>query len=76
MEVFKATEYIEGELIELEDSEELEDLYQTIENEENFILQWDENRLLKSEVIMVTNISSKVKNGEMKLTAKERHGGK
>ncbi len=75
MEKYKALVYKEMEMIELENSEELDKLYQTIEGEDNFILQWYEGKVLKSEVIIVTNISSKIKNGEMKLTAKEQKGG-
>ena len=75
MEKYKALVYKEMEMIELENSEELDKLYQTIEGEDNFILQWYEGKILKSEVIIVTNISSKIKNGEMKLTAKEQKGG-
>lgn len=76
MEKYKAVKYKELEVIQLESSEELDKLYQTIANEENFILQWDEEDILKSEVIIVTNISSKVKTGDMKLTAiQEQNGG-
>ena len=76
MEKFMAIVYKEMELIQLKSSEELDNLYQIIESEENFILQWTEGEKLKSEVIIVTNISSKVKTGEMKLTAQEQNGGK
>ena len=71
MDKFKALIYKENEKIELESSEQLDKLYETIEGENNFILQWMDDGILKSEVIIVTNISGKVKNGEIKLTAKE-----
>jgi len=70
MEKFKATMNSETN-IQLENAEQLDKLYETIQADENFILQWYENNILKSEVIISTNISSKVKNGELKLTSKE-----
>ena len=73
MEKFKALVYKELEMIQLDNAEELDKLYQTIESEENFILQWMEGKTKKYEVIIVTNISSKVKTGEMKLTAQEQN---
>ena len=75
METYKALTYKEHEMIQLESSEQLGKLYDTIENEENFILQWKEGNDKKSEVIIVTNITSKVKTGEMKLAAFEQTGG-
>ena len=70
MEKYKASLYNET-MIQLENAEELDKLYQTVEADENFILQWNEKDVLKSEVIIATNISSKVKNGDLKLTSKE-----
>ena len=71
MEKYKATLYTENN-IQLENSEQLDKIYQNIEADENFILQWIEKDVLKSEVIITTNISSKVKNGELKLTSKQK----
>jgi hypothetical protein len=70
MEKFKAL--IKTELnLELENSEELDRLYAIIDSEENFILQWTVDKKVYSEVIITTNIASKVKTGELKLTSKE-----
>ena len=71
MENFEATVYTNSD-IELKSSEDLDRLYSTIENEENFILQWVEKNILHSEVIITTHIASKVKTGELKLTAKQK----
>lgn len=71
MEKFKAIIYTENN-IELSNSEELDRLYEIIQADENFIIQWTENSIIKSEVIIATNISSKVKNGELKLTARQK----
>lgn len=71
METYKAKKYEAEKLIVLENSEQLSKLYNTIESEEDFILQWKENTTIISEVIIVTNIASKVKTGEIKLFANE-----
>ena len=71
MEIYKALIYTDKN-IQLENSEQLSKLYKTIESDENFILQWIENKVFKSEVIIATNISSKVKNSELKLNSKEK----
>lgn len=70
MKKFTATKYEEN-LIELVDNGELEQLFNSIEKEETFILQWVEGDSNKSEVIIGNNISSKVKNGDIKLTASQ-----
>ena len=71
METYKAKLYDETNIIQLENAEELNKLYATIESDDNFILQWNEKCVIKSEVIITTNISSKVKTGELKLTSQE-----
>lgn len=69
MEKFKARKY-EEDRIELSSSEDLDSLYTVIDNEEDFIMMWtDKQGVEHSEVIITTNISSKVKTGELKLTA-------
>ena len=69
MERFKARIY-RGDSIELSSPEDLDSLYTVIDNEEDFIMMWtDEKGIKHSEVIITTNISSKVKTGELKLTA-------
>jgi len=72
MEKFKAREYNKN-MIQLENAEVLEKLYSIIEADENFILEWEEKGIIMSEVIITTNISSKVKNGELKLTSQEKN---
>jgi len=70
MEIFKANIYTETK-IELTSSEQLDKLFNIILNDEDFILQWIDNDVLESEVIISNNISSKVKNGDLLLTSKE-----
>lgn len=67
---FLATK-VDDQCIELSSSDELESLYNILEKDENFILQWYEGDVLHSELKMSTNISSKVKTGEIILKAKE-----
>ena len=71
MDTYKAKVY-EKDYIELENSSELDKLYQTIQGDDNFILQWKDKGTLHSEVIIATNVSSKVKTGEIVLKAKEK----
>ena len=70
MKKFKATTY-KNDMIELTSSEELQTLYSTIEEEENFILVWDEGEVEQSEVIIANNLSAKIKNGDVRLTSKK-----
>ena len=70
MEKFKASK-VKDDLIELESSADLENLYNTIEKEENFIVEWVEGDVKKSTVIIGNNLFSKVKNGNLQLTAQE-----
>lgn len=70
METFEATKYKDN-VIELTSTEQLEKLYDVIEKEENFILKWKEGEVKQSEVMVGNNLSAKVKNGDIKLTAKE-----
>ncbi len=70
MEKFKAL-INNDENIEISNSKELDKLYSLIDSEENFILQWTIDEKVHSEIIITTNIASKVKTGELKLTSKE-----
>jgi len=71
METFNARIY-RPELIILNNSKDLAKLYGLIEKDENFIIQWiDEKQLHCAEVIVATHIAGKVKNGELKLKAEE-----
>lgn len=69
MKRFEASTYNEN-MIVLTNKEQLEQLYDIIESEEDFILEWksDDGKEL-AEVIIANNISSKVKNGEVKLSS-------
>jgi hypothetical protein len=70
MEKFLATK-VDDKSIELKSSNELEELYKLLDKDENFILQWVEGNDLRSEVKVATNISGKVKTGEIVLKSRE-----
>ena len=70
MEIFKATKK-EDSMIELVSSEELGKLYKIIESESNFILEWVEGNVKRSELMIGTSLAGKVKNGDICLTSKE-----
>lgn len=57
--------------IELKYNKDLEDLYNTIEEGDNFILEWKENNTLNSKLIMGTDLISKIKTGDMVLSSIE-----
>lgn len=69
MKRFEATKYKEG-VIELTSPEALQELYNVIDNEENFILVWVEGNVEQAEVIVGNNLSAKIRNGDIKLTSK------
>ena len=79
MEKILAIEVTE-EFIELSSSDDLEKVYNLLEAEEDFILQHvielDAKNELQSEVIVATNIASKIKTGEILLKSKEIKGEK
>jgi len=70
MKEFRATAFKE-DMIELTSTEELKDLYDTIENEENFILIWNEGDVEQSVIQIANNLSAKIKNGDVRLTSKK-----
>jgi len=70
MKTFIATR-VDDNSIELANSKDLEDLFDCIENDETFILQWVEGSTKLSKVVIGNNYSSKVKNGDVTLSAKE-----
>jgi len=74
MEKFKATKYNEKG-IELTGSNELQKLYDFLQKEEDFILEWEEGDVLRSKVMFGTHIASKVKSGDIELSAKTSTGG-
>lgn len=70
MEKYKATK-VNDSLIELAKSDDLSKLYATIGKEENFILEWNENNVKKSIVIIGNNLLAKVRNGDIELKSQE-----
>jgi len=70
MKTFIATR-VDDKSIELANSKDLEDLFNCIDKDESFILQWYEGTTKLSKVIIGNNYSSKVKNGDVTLSAKE-----
>jgi hypothetical protein len=70
MEKFMATK-VDDKTIELKSSNDLEKLYGLLDKDENFILQWVEGTEVRSEVKVATNISGKVKTGEIVLKSRE-----
>ena len=75
MKTFNATKVAKDE-IELTSSKDLEDFYEYLEKEENFILKWNEGTVTRSEIKRGADIKSKVINGDMNISAKEPRGGK
>jgi len=71
MKKFKATNYEENKIIELADSNELEDLFETINKSEDFILEWTDGAAVYSEIIISCDMIGQIKAGDMKLTSKE-----
>ena len=69
MKEFKATKYEDG-VLELTSTKEMKELFDIIEKEENFVLEWVEGDVLMSQIMIGNNIAAKVKNGDISLTAK------
>jgi len=69
METFDIIEKTENEIV-LASEADLGAVADLIEKEENFILSWDKNDVVFSELIISNNIASKVKNGELRLTSR------
>ena len=70
MKTFEANSVTETEII-LKNSEDLESVAESINEEENFILQWSEDGVKKSQLMIGNNLTPKLKNGDLKLTAIE-----
>ena len=70
MKTFKATKYTEDS-IELSDSDNLGELFDTISNAQDFILEWKEGEVNMFEILIAESLAGKVKTGDIKLTAKE-----
>lgn len=70
MKKFLATK-VDETYIELSNVDEIDELYEMLDKDENFILQWKEGSVLHSELKIATNISGKVKTGEILLKSKQ-----
>lgn len=71
MEKFKAIQFNEN-VIELENSLDIEKLVTCIENEENVIIQYEQENILKSELIITEDLFTRVKDKSLKITSKEK----
>jgi hypothetical protein len=71
MDKYEVLTFDDKEIV-LRNSGELESLYNNLENAENFILTWEEDKKTHSEVIIASNFSIKVKNGELKLRSERQ----
>ena len=72
MKKFKAVKVTDNEIV-LEDEDKLKALFETINNGTEFILEWPDpkrgDNVLNLEIMLSTNLLSKVKTGELKLKA-------
>jgi len=71
MEKFSAVQFNES-TIELENSSDIEKLVNCIENEENVIIQFQQENILKSELIVTEDLFTRVKDKSLKITSKEK----
>ena len=74
MKTIKAISF-KKQVIEFSNSTELHALYNILEKEENFILQWNEEGLQKSQVMVCKKFKLKVSSGQLKLIAQQKKGG-
>jgi len=72
MKKFQAN-MVTDSIIELKTANDIESVSECINEEENFILQWIEDDKIKSEVMISNNLTPKLKNGDLKLTAMEEN---
>ena len=70
MKIYEANVVTDTE-IELKSSNDLEAVYDCIDEESNFILQWNEDGQKRSKVMIGNNLTPKIRNGDIILTAKE-----
>ena len=68
MKRYDAHDFTDNEIILKHDSE-LEELFKTIDSEENFILTWGDPNTPQSQIIIGNNITGKVKSGNIILRA-------
>lgn len=71
MKKFEATKY-DGKTLELQSSERIQELYELLEKEENFILEWTEGTVKMGRLMIGTELFPKIKAGDLALTAKGR----
>lgn len=71
MKTFEAQVVTDKE-ITLKRIDQLQELYKTIQDEENFTVHWELDTIKYSQVMITSNIISKVNNGEIKLAAMEK----
>lgn len=71
MKTYKVSNYEEDKSIELNNLVDLPELYENIINNEDFIIEYTENKKVRSKLIIANIILAKVKNGEFELKAKE-----
>ena len=71
MKKFLALKVNQNEIV-LANSNDLEELYTIMDNNENFILQWPDGTEIKSEVMIANDLIGKVKSGSFTLTAREQ----
>ena len=69
MKKFEANQNTET-LIVLTSEEQLESFFETITTEDQLILTWKEKEHTLSEVIITSNVSAKIINGDIRVMAK------
>jgi len=69
MESFNATKYNDN-IIELTSANEIEKLWKQIEQENDFILQWNEGGVIQGRMIIGSDLKSKIRNGDIMLSSK------
>ncbi len=71
MEKFYAS-VVNNDCIVLSQNNEIEKLYDCLDNDENFVLCWNDKGIDHSELIIANNIFGKVKTGDIKISAEEK----
>ena len=70
METINAVKWDDKALV-LAKATDIAKVYDLVEKEENFILTWFEGEVRKSKLVMANDWASKVKTGDIELTAQE-----
>lgn len=71
MEKYNAITFSDTEIV-LSDVDKLQSIFDTIENGENFIIEWYEAGTRKSKIVIGSNITGKVKGGDIDLRAETK----